>query len=93
MVVTGESDKLNAVIIHVDPNYPEASRSKKADQILKSISRSGKSVLFVTGKQRTMLGNSLADIQLIQEELRKLDEGYNKVRRQTIHSGGTTPNS
>lgn len=66
MIITGESDKLNATIIHQDPAYPI---SKYGQEILDFFAKMNKTVVLVTGNKREILSSSSAVIERINEIL------------------------
>lgn len=70
IVVTGESQKLDAYIMHVDPAYPDAPERPKAKMFLEMVMRRGrrKNIVLVTGDKRRVIGRNMETV------LRQLDK-------------------
>ena len=68
-IITGESKELDATIIHVDPNYPNAMKSHEGKHILQSLANIKHSVIIVTGSKRTLQTNSISTTKKIQAML------------------------
>jgi hypothetical protein len=55
MIVTGESAELDAVVVHVDPDYRDAPYSRNGQRLLKAIRRVKPAAVLVTGGKRAVL--------------------------------------
>lgn len=71
IVVTGESEKLKAYIMHVDPVYPDAPEKPKAKMFLDMVMQQGRhqNIVLVTGNKRRIIGNNMAHVM---RELEKM---------------------
>jgi len=76
MIVTGESEKIDAHVIHVDPHYPGAPDSVRGKKLLKAItSGPRKNVVLVIGDKRRYLGDGkkiAAALERVGNSLEKL---------------------
>lgn len=72
IVVTGESQRLDAYIIHVDPAYPDAPERPVAKTFLEMVMQQGrhKNIVLVTGGRRRVIGKNMA---VVLRELEKID--------------------
>lgn len=71
IVVTGESLKLKAYIVHVDPAYPHAPNDGRGKMFLDFLIHEGrhKNIILVTGDRRRIIGNDMAHVM---RELEKI---------------------
>jgi hypothetical protein len=75
LVITGESKELDAMVIHVDPAYPDAYRQPKAEAVLQAVVKaSRKGIVLIIGNRRHLLTNDPRIHTKVQTALDKLDD-------------------
>lgn len=59
LIIAGESTKINAYVVHVDPMYPDAAERPRAKRMLRAMMTHGRhpNVVLVTGDRRRFIGN------------------------------------
>lgn len=73
IIITGESNKVGAVILHQDPNFPNSVETKNGKRLLELFARDGKPVIIVTGDKRKLLSTSVKELELVKNLLNKTD--------------------
>lgn len=65
MIVTGESKKIGAYVIHVDTAYPDAPQQPAGRRFLAALMRVGayQNIVLVTGDKRRFLGNDASQLE------------------------------
>lgn len=76
LIVTGESKKLDAYIVHIDTAYPDAAERPKAKAFLEMTMRYGQhqNIVLVTGDKRRVIGRNMA---VVLRELEKMNGPLN----------------
>lgn len=71
LTITGESKKMDAYIVHVDPGYPGAENSEPARIMLQNLMQHGryKNAIIVTGERRRFIGNDTTKVQRLLDNL------------------------
>lgn len=72
IVVTGESKRLDAYIMHIDPGFPGAADTPKGKMFIEMTMRHGKhkNIVLVTGDKRRVVGMNMA---VVLRELERMD--------------------
>jgi hypothetical protein len=60
MIVSGESEPLQAYTVHVDPAYPDAPKRPLGRRLIDALIAHGKyrNVVLITGDRRTLIGDN-----------------------------------
>lgn len=75
IIITGEAEKIGAIILHVDPNFPHSTESKNGKRLLELFSRNNKPVIIVTGDKRRILTTSVKDAEKARKIIWEAENG------------------
>lgn len=81
MIITGESQRLDAYIVHVDPAYPSALDSKVAQRLLNGLTKGGRhpNVVLVMGDKRRFIGDERKIAAAFEKAERDFERGELKI--------------
>lgn len=78
IVITGETDVINSVVLHMDPRYPNAHETTIGKRIVNLIINNGKSVVLIIGNKRKIISESADTVKTVQDKIKELDDERGK---------------
>lgn len=73
VIVTGESKELRAFVLHVDPSYPNAYKSRNAQVLIQNMAQVGPHKAFVVciGEERRIMATTPEEYVRVSEAVRR----------------------